>query len=1046
MQIIAMKITLPVISFKQKMFTLIFLVLLGTPFLGFSQDKIEMKGYVKDIEGNPVQGVFVTKRKTEKGAITDEKGYFTLKTSDASITLLVSHIGYATKQVKTDGKTELVIVLERVVANQEDVVVIGYGSSKRKDVTGAISTFKPKRNDAQQFGSVDNLMKGRIAGVQVQQSGGDPGGAVSVKIRGLNSLRGNNEPLYVVDGVIINNVTLDAADPFSAKTANSGQSQQSGLTGINPQDIESIDVLKDASATAIYGSRGANGVVIITTKKGKGKPVIMYSSYIEFAKASRHLNVLDARGYASYINEIEALNGRPAKYGLDTLKPADWQNELMQSAITHNNRLSISGSSADNKTKYFIAGGFLNNEGIVQRSGYKQGDIKINLEQELSSKIKMHFTLSGVYLKNSMSQSTEPLGGGDNSMIIKMLVGNPIRNAIADLTDPTTPYDNPLSWLQGYDDLTEEKRLINGLGFTYKIANWLSYKINAAVDFRSKERKRWFGKQTFQGKNANGSLGLSQLERKFYQIENLFLFNKKLNKQNLLEGTLGFTYDNENIVSSSVINENFFSEELRTDGFGFGQLIYPYIRDKVGAKVFSVLGRINYSYADKYIVTLSGRTDGSSKFAKGNKFSLFPAIAAAWKVSNEKFMNTIHLISNLKVRVGYGKSGNQAIDPYGTFARYGQTFYVNGNTLVSGAVPLNIQNKNLKWETTDQFNSGLDVNLFKNRITFNTDLYYKKTKDLLQTFVIPASTGYQVIPKNIGTIENKGVEFTLGALVLSKKALTLNLSANIGINRNKIIDLGLPEAQFGINTWEAYIGPNVSTGTYFKDPANVFVVGQPIGMFYGYKTNGVFQTGENLTGITQFGLPVQYGDLKIVDQNADKDINPDDKVILGNPNPKFVYGFTTSLVYKDWSFDVFFNGSYGAQVANGNLMRLANANGVTANNILADAYYNAWTAAKGGNSPRVGYNNLSFIDRYVEDASYLRLATVALGYTLNFKNPKLIKSINFSLSGKNLLTVTGYSGFDPEVNSFSFDKGKIGVDWGSYPNLRSFSAGINLTF
>lgn len=1018
------------------------------PFLSLAQERTQITGYIKDVEGNPIADVSVARKNNARGVVSDEKGFFSLKSNDASITLVISHIGFTTKELKTEGKTQLNIVLERTAANQDEVVVIGYGSSKRKDLTGAVSTYKPKSNDALQFNSVDNLLRGRIAGVQVQQSGGDPGGAVSVKIRGVSSLRGDNEPLYVVDGVIINNVTNDAIDPFSTKSANSGQTKQSGLVGINPMDIENIEILKDASATAIYGSRGANGVVIITTKQGRGKPIIRYSTFIEVSGASKKLPVLDAKGYASYINDYELLQGRPVRYGLDTLQDINWQDEMQRNGISSNNRLSITGSSADNKTKYFFAGGFLSNQGIVRRSGYNQGDIKLNLVQDLTNKIKMNFTLSASFVKNKMSQGTEALGSGDNSMIVKMLVARPIANAQTDLSDPSIPYDNPYTWLEDYDDFAEEKRLLVGLGFTYKILKELSFKVNLASDIRNKERKRWFGKRTFQGRNVNGQLGLSQFEKKFYQLEGLLNYNKKFSREHNLDVTLGVTYDNENTASSSVINENFFSEALRTNGFGFGQTLYPYFRDRFGAEVFSVLGRANYSYKGKYLLTVSGRTDGSSKFAAGNKFSFFPAVGAAWKIGEEDFLKNSRMISNLKLRVGYGRSGNQAIAAYNTFARYGQNYYVSGNTLVSGATPGNIQNERLKWETTAQINAGIDASFLNNRFTATIDWYYKKTNDLLQTFAIPPSSGYQALVKNIGTIENRGLEFSFTGLLINKKDFSFSVGGNISFNRNKILDLGLPESSIGIyNNWEYYIGPGVSTGNYFKDPANIFVVGYPIGMFYGYKTEGIWQTKDNISGKRQFGNPIQYGDIKFTDQNGDGDVGPVDKVILGDPNPKFTFGFNTGFTWKNLSLDLFFNGSYGNQVANGNLMRTGNANGLANNNILADYYYNAWTPEKGGNVyPRVGYNNLNFIDQYLEDVSFIRLATAALGYNFSIKKGNFIKSVGVSVTGKNLLTITNYSGFDPEVNSFAFDRGKIGVDWGSYPNLRAVSMAVNITF
>jgi TonB-dependent starch-binding outer membrane protein SusC len=1040
---------IPFYTYKKNvvLFALLF-TFLFTPFFLIAQNRIEVKGYIKDIEGNPISGASVIRRNSGKGVVTDDKGFFLFKSSDSSITLIASHVGFANQQIKTNGKAEITIVLERTTAIQDEVVIIGYGTAKKNDLTGAVATIKPKETDALQFNSVDNLLKGRIAGVQVQQTAGDPGSAVSVKIRGVNSLRGDNEPLYVVDGVIINNSTNDAPDPFGTKTINGGQNRQTGLAGINPLDIETIDILKDASATAIYGSRGANGVVIIATKQGKGKPVIRYSTFLEASKATKRLKMLDAKGYANYINDYQVSQSRPALYQIDTLVDINWQEELQHTSLSTNNRLSITGSSVDNKFKYFIAAGFLNNQGIVQGSYYKQGDLKLNFSQELSPKLKLSFTLSTVLAKNSAIQSTENLGNSQTSMIVKMLVAKPIANSLTSLDDPNVPFDNPYTWLQDVDDLSEEKRILGGLGLTYKITKSISYKINVAADYKNKERKRWFGKRTFNGKNVNGQLGLSGYEKKFYQIENLLNFTPKQTHDQNLDATIGVSYDNDLSTTSSVINENFFSEALRSNGFGFGQTLYPYYRDPLPTEVFSILGRVTYSYKKKYLATVSARADASSKFAKGNKFSFFPAVAFAWKIGEEDFLKNSNVISNMKIRAGFGKSGNQAVTPYNTFDRYKQNFYVSGNTLVSGAVSENIPNPNLRWETTNQFNTGLDAAFLKNKFTLTVDAYYKKTGPLLQSFALPTSSGYKSIEKNIGDIENKGLEFTATGILIEKKNFAWSLDANISFNTNKILDLGLDNSDIGIyKNVEYYFGSAVSTGTYFKEPANIFMVGRSIGTFYGYKTDGVWQSSDNITGKKQFGNAVQYGDIKFVDQDGNGNVNGADKVILGNPNPKFTYGFNTGFTLKNLTIDLFFNGSYGNQVVNGNLMRIGNANGLGNNNILADYYYNAWTSTKSSNTnPRVGYDNENFIDQYVEDASFLRLATVTFGYNFYFGSSKIIKSMGINATGKNLLTFTKYSGFDPEVNSFVFDKSRIGVDWGSYPNLKSVSVAINVTF
>lgn len=1026
---------------------LLFLTIMSFSYLSVMAQQLEKKtitGVVTDDKGEPIPGVTVTVKSDNKSSITNEQGKYSIQLGNNINTLIFKYLGFETKEVNIKDKLVVNVALVESVNALNEVVVIGYGSVKKGDLTGSVSTFKPKQIDAQQFNTVDDLLRGRAAGIQVVQTGGDPGAALSVKIRGTNSLRSNNEPLYVVDGIIMNNVTSDSNDPFAVSNANSGQTTQNGLTGINPQDIESIEVLKDASATAIYGSRGANGVVIITTKQGtSGKANITYTSNIGSSEASRKLPMLNATDYATYINNLKGVT-----YNIDTVKNINWQDELQRNGLINNNRLTFTGGSSDGKSKYYLAGGFLQNEGIVKNSFLKQGDVKINFSQTLTPKLKLDLTMSGLVNKNSMSMSTEATGNADNSMILKMLVGIPIKNARTDITDNSDPFDNPQVWLSNYDDLTNEKRLLGKIGFTYKFSNAFSYKVNIAGDYRNKDRKRWYGKLTSAGGNSiNGMLGISDYERSFYQLESLINYTKKRN-QSQVDATLGVTYDNELIYTGTSVNTNFASEALRTEGFGTGLGINPYFTNKTDAKTFSVLGRINYTLNDKYLFTVSGRSDGSSKFAPGNKFSFFPAASFAWKANNEEFLKDISQINELKLRFGYGRSGNQAITPYNTLARYSsRSYYVNGDQLVSSFAPQNIQNTNLKWETTDQLNLGLDLAVFKNKISLVVESYYKITRDLLQNFSLPTSSGYDLLVTNVGKIENKGLEFTLTGNLINKKTLTLTTSANISFNRNKILDVGLPTSTVGIYNWEGYIGPFVSTSPYFKDPANVFVVGQPIGMFYGFATNGVWQLTDNLIGVKQFNNIVAAGDLKYVDQNGDGDINDKDKILLGNPNPKYTYGFSAALKYKKIVVDMFFNGSYGAEVVNGNLLRYGFPNGANSYNILQNTYDNIWTPTNPSEiMPRAGYITDRFVDKIVEDASYLRLATLSIGYTFNLPNSKFLKNLGVNLVGKNLFTITKYTGYDPEVNSFGFNSGKIGVDWASYPNIRAYSLSLRANF
>lgn len=1014
-----------------------------------AQQNTRIKGTVTEENGEIIAGVTVKVKGIQIGTITDSVGkYVILIPSGSNAVLVFSHLGYKGKQVTVGSQKIIDVQMARDVTSLDEVVIIGYGQVEKKDVTGSIATIKPTENDAIQFNSVDALIRGRATGVQVTQSNGSPGGALNVKIRGINSLRGNDQPLYVVDGIIISNASLDTKDVFSAGNNASNQESQNGLTGINPQDIASIQILKDASATAIYGSRGANGVVIITTKQGNaGAQQINFSSTVGIAKVSKQIKVLDGPSYAKYQNELAALNSLPPVYSLDTLQYIYWQDDLQQTAITQDYRISFSGASKNDKSNYYIAGGHSNFRGVIKNSGLSQNDFLANFTQSISRKLTANIRISGTFRSNNSTNGTERLGSGNNSLINQMVTSAPILNILPEIGDDISDApSNPRVWIDDYDDISKEQRILATTDLNYRFSNAFSYKLNLSADYRNKERTKWQGKSTLPGQKANGALGLSQLQRQYYLVENLIFFRKKINKNNRIDATLGVTYDNELISSSSVLNTNFFSGSLGVDGFGFGEILYPYERDKTRAELFSVLGRANYTVGDKFVFTLSGRADGSSKFAPGNKFSFFPSAAIAYKLINENFIKNISAISDLKLRLGYGESGNQAIDPYGTLSRYNKISYSDdGNVVTIGTTPSNIANPALKWETTWQFNAGIDAGFFNNRLTATLDVYYKKTKDLLQTLLLPQSAGFGTIVINRGSLQNKGIEFLLNALLIDKKEISWSVSPNISFNRNKLLNLGLPPGTFGTLQGVGYIGGNISTTNVFNDPANIFLEGYPLGMFYGYQTNGVFQNATEASGQTGIGgAPVQPGDLRIVDQNKDNAITEADKVLIGNPNPKFTFGLNTSVSYKHLTLNLFFNGVYGNDVVNGNSIRL---NALNSNfNVLAEAYNNAWSTTNASNYPRVGFSNLNFIDRYVEDGSFLRLATASLRYTLPLKTSKFIKQVDFTLTGDNLFVITNYSGFDPEVNSFSFDASRIGVDWNAYPHTRAVSLGLNLKF
>ncbi|HMR85145.1 MAG TPA: SusC/RagA family TonB-linked outer membrane protein, partial [Niabella sp.] len=847
----------------------LFILFLCYPVGVFAQ-KENVQGIVLDENDQPLAKVSILAKGSSIATISDQDGRFKLSGLAPKATLLFSFTGYKTSEVYLDGTQNLVVRMELAVTNLSEVVVIGYGQTARKDLTGAISSIKPKEQDAVQFNSIDGLLNGRVSGVQVTNSGGAPGGVSTVKIRGVNSLRSDNEPLYVVDGIIVNTATNDVGNGFSmngvTNSGNSGQEKQNGLTGINTMDIESIEVLKDASATAIYGSRGANGVVIITTKQGNaGNAQINFSANTEFSGVVGGYDLLNGKEFAQYINDVRAIQNLEPRYNADTVSNVNWQDEMFQTGLTQTYRISAQGGSKDKSSSYYIAGGYLGVNGILENTGVQQGDIKLNMRQRLSKRFTANVNMSSVYRTNNMTTGTEPLGQTTASLISQILLATPFTNPVTDAGNDVA-YADPHSWIDDYDDISNETRTQVGLGVQYNISKVFDYRLNLAYDTRQKERSRWYGFSTYLGSLTQGSLGISDLSRNYYLVENLLNFKKSFRNQQRIDGTFGVTYDQENNKFVSVVNEKFFSDGLRTDGLGYGSTVFQGVPNRSKVELFSVLARINYNYADRYLLTLSGRADGSSKFKGANRMAYFPAAAFAWRMSKEAFLKDVKSITDLKLRLGFGVTGNQGISPYNTFAQYSSTLYPSpSGGALTGVGPSNIQNENLKWESTMQWNAGLDISLFEERVSFTADAYYKRTSDLLQQFALPYSTGFTTITQNLGDMENKGMEFTFNYEAIRKKDLTFSVGGNIGLYRNKILNLGLAPSKLGsLGDIIFYLGNTISTSPYFKEPANIFIEGQPLGLFYGFRTAGVYQQGDDLTSKRFFGTQVVPGDMIFV--------------------------------------------------------------------------------------------------------------------------------------------------------------------------------------
>lgn len=1041
----------------------IYLIVFLVPFSIMAQKTIN--GTVTDNSKFPLPGASILVKGTSKGAIADFDGNFSITLEDTPATLVISFLGYQSKEVTVSNQSTITIVLDEDKEQLEEVVVIGYGSSAKKDLTGAISEVKEEANVAAQYTSVASLLQGRSSGLQVSSNTGTPGAPVSIRIRGANSLRGNNEPLYVVDGVIINSAGEDVLNATS--DANETQQTQNGLTGINPRDIESMVVLKDASATAIYGSRGANGVILITTKKGKqGKAVINVFGSTTISEVSNRIPVLDGIGYAEYRNASAVVNGNSLPYAInngnvfstdtngdptgDVLRQLNWQDEIFRSAFSSNVGLNISGASE--KSNYYMSASFNDTEGVIPNTFLVNSNLQLNYSNDLTDKLKLN-TRTGIYLgRGNMGQGAS-ISGGSRSFTRQLISYNPLLNG--EIEDDQE-LSNPFKFIEGVEEKIDEKRLNASINLTYSITDNLKYQLRAGTNYRNKERSRWHGAETSKGSFTNGYLALSSQEKVSYTFDNLLIFNKRFENKHRLNATVGISYDGSDAKNEIYEVGDFPISNLREKSPQLGELVLtPRSSLRFKDNIFSYLGRATYTIKNKYAFNASFRADKSSKFQGTNQIGYFPAGSVAWTVSNENFLRKSKVINTLKLRGSWGQVGNQAINPYQTFNNYGAVFYSDpNNSTVLGIAPLNIANKDLTWETTTQTNVGLDIGLWDNRLELNIDAYKKETTDLLINTPTPTSSGFQNFLKNQGGLENKGIDFSINGIIAESDNFSFSLGGNISLNKSKIVDLqALPPSNIFIDGEEIstsyYLGNNVSTGNNFKSPANAFIQGQEVGLFWGYKTAGIYQDQNAAdAGPTVNGNPNQAGDVIFVDVNGDGNVNDADKTNIGNPNPDFTYGINTNLTYKNFTLSMLFNGVQGNNILNGNLLVENNAVG-TGNNIRPAAFYDAWSPTNTtGAYPRVGSITASDVptDRLIEDGSYFRLNNITLSYDLELSENTFINSIKLFASGNNVFTITNYSGYDPELTSFLYEGTILGVDWVGTPNVSSFVIGANIKF
>ena len=1067
---------------------LIFTLLLF-PLFAFSQVKI-VSGVVNDDMGGPLPGATVQVKGSDNiGAITDFDGKFTVTLSSGESEIVVSYVGFISQEVRVTNQNNITISLEQDVSELEEVVVVGYGTVLKSDLTGAVSSVKVDDKFSRQVNSIDQLLQGRAAGVQVTQNAANPNSGVSVRIRGTNSLRGNNEPLYVVDGIIVSSAAEDVMQVDDAQ-GNTGQDVQSGLNGINPKDIESIEILKDASATAIYGSRGANGVVLITTKSGSsedGGSINVFNN-IAISSITNTYDVLDGIGYAEYQNATNELAGNDPRFFVDgddvysyrldsdgnitdqvnptPLQSLDWQQEVYKTGISNNTGISF--SDGNDKGNYYISAGISDQQGIVKTSRFNTFDLRLNLNYQVNEKVKVEARMSAFTSSSDFSEGGDKIGG-DQSFVQQTTTFRPLLNDNPDVNidDNDLGVSNPLTFIEDFSDTSVESRIFASLALKYDFdIDGLQYELRVGGNLRDKKRDRFYGTTTWVGSNTNGELQNLRLNSLTYQINNLIRYNKNFNNRHRINATAGVTYDVRDVESSRYAVNDFITSVLGSSQPFLGQSVRaPLFVSAADQQIFSVLGRFNYTYKNKYTLTSTFRYDGVSKFAPGKQYGFFPSFAMNWQAAREPFIKNLNVFSSLKFRGGWGEIGNHGISPYGTLANYGPTSSLYGNASGGTNVPLvlsNIPNPDLTWETTDQLNFGVDFGVLRNRISGSVDVYDKTTKDLLQISPIPTSTGFSELIVNRGQMSNKGVEASLSVVVVDKKDLGISFGGNIAFNKTRIENLGLRPSDLLVEAQSAsygnigeyqveqrglYFGNEISRGNSAKFPMNIFIEGEESGLFYGWKTDGLFQEGDNFYKIS--GRDTQAGDIRVLDLNGDGVVDLNDRTVIGNPNPDFTYGFNVNLDYKNFSLSMLFNGVYGNDVVNANMYRFGWAEG-TFRNVLSDAWSQRWTPENTDtNYPRLGYNSTLYgalMDRVIEDGSFLRLKNVTLNYDINVDELNFIDAASVTFSGINLFTWTNYSGYDPEITSFLWDGLIQGTDWNNKPNSKTFLMGLNIKF
>jgi len=997
-----------------------------TGIMNVAQQQQTVKGIVKGPDGLPVIAANISQKGTNNATITDLYGNFTLNITGQHPVLVISYIGYVTTEVNVSGRAFIEVVLQEDVEALDEVVVVGYGTMRKKDVTGAVSSVRTEDITKNATSNVMQAIAGKMSGVQVVQNSGTPGGDVSILIRGVGTIN-DASPLYVIDGV-----------PVSG-----------GMWYLNPNDVESIDVLKDASATAIYGSRGANGVVMVTTKQAQeGHTEINFDYSYGIQHTAKTYDMLNASQYAALHNEMRTNAGpeyslNPAFSDPESLGTGtDWMDAIFRTAPMQKVNLSMLGGNQ--KISHATSLGYYTQDGIMKNSSYN----RLSLQSNISSKIVSNVTVRANVNLSAENRRTQPVGTViQNAM--RILPSIPIQDENGEYAGPTGNAEwngnalNPVAIINEQNYRMKGFRMLSNISLEWEIIKGLKFKTTGGAELGYDYNNSYIPKYKWgMNESKNTMQTVSSAYEQLYLWDNTLNYDKSFGKHriNAMVGTSYQEYKKESVSASGSGRASELTTELdnatKATDVGGNSLRWA---------LMSYMARLHYSYDDRYLVTATFRADGSSKFGKDNRFGYFPSFAAAWNIGNESFMQSVKPISQLKLRAGYGQTGNQNIGAYA----FADKLSVNGvynfgsqrgfeSNLVNLIYPYLLSNPSVKWEAVEQYNVGVDIGFLKNRIVANLDFYVKNTRDMLTKKPVPQTSGTSLEqadwpPVNIGKVLNRGFEFTINTKnFVGEFKWETNL--NMSFNHNEVVSIGGPEILNGVS---------------------LIREGQPINSFYGYKLGGVYQTlDEVFTGPVMENRAADKashnpykntspGDMWFVDVDGNGEINDLDRTVIGNPSPDCIFGFNNTFSYKNFDLSIFFQGALGNQVWNG--VRASHESMNSTYNQLASTL-ERWTGEGTSSSmPRAIYadpnNNSRASTRWLENGSYAKLKNLTFGYTLpeNWTNRAKVKALRLYVSFDNLCTITNYSGLDPEV-------GLSGLDYGVYPSARTYMFGVSVKF